>query len=146
MKVILLRDLKNLGKRWSVKDVNDGYARNYLIPNNIAQAATSSALAKIKSQINKQSEIENENLEKMYDIAETLQKINILIRAKEKDGKLFGSITAKEIVKALAKENIEIPQKSIKLSSPIRELGEYKVKIDLNNGVETAVNLKIGKE
>lgn len=131
---------------WSVKDVNDGYARNYLIPNNIAQTATSSVLAKIESLINKQSEIEKENLEKMHNIAETLRKIKILIKAKEKDGKLFGSITAKEIVKALAKENIEISQKSIKLSSPIRELGEYKVKIDLNNGIEAAINLKIGKE
>ena len=131
---------------WDVKEVSDGYARNFLISKKIAQIASDSALAEIEAKKNKQNQIERENREMTQQIAKSLEKKEIVITSKEKDGKLFGSITAKDIIKALAKENIHIAEKSVVVDSPIRELGDFRVKIKLDHGIETEVIIKVSKE
>ncbi|PJA86504.1 MAG: 50S ribosomal protein L9 [Candidatus Moranbacteria bacterium CG_4_9_14_3_um_filter_42_9] len=143
MKVILLQDIKSLGKKLDIKEVSDGYARNFLLPKKLAETATDNALKKIKEQKEKMALAEEKNLENFQKVAEILQNKEIMIRAKEKGGKLFGSILAKDIVKELGKENIEITEKAVALEKPIKATGKYKVKIILENGIQAVVNLSV---
>ena len=143
MKVILLQDIKSLGKKLDIKEVSDGYARNFLLPKKLAETATDNALKKIKEQKEKMALAEEKNLENFQKVAEILQNKEIMIRAKEKGGKLFGSILAKDIVKELGKENIEITEKAVALEKQIKATGKYKVKIILENGIQAVVNLSV---
>ncbi len=143
MKVILLQDIKSLGKKLDIKEVSDGYARNFLLPKKLAEAATDVALKKIKEQKEKIVLAEKKNLENSQKLAETLRNKEIVIRAKEKGGKLFGSILAKDIIRELGKENINIAEKAVVLKNPIKATGKYKVKIVLENGIQAEINLSV---
>lgn len=143
MKVILLQDVKNLGKKWDIKEVSDGYARNFLLPEKLVEMATNSVLKKVDKLKEKEVHLQKEGLEKTQELASVLQGKEIVISAKEKEGKLFGSISAKDIVKVLKKDNILLPTSAIELESPIKEIGEYEIKIKLDHGIETQVSLVI---
>jgi large subunit ribosomal protein L9 len=95
MKVILLQDIKNIGRQGDIKDVSDGYARNFLLPKKLAEIATPEATQKVETIKAQQAEVQKADLEKTQALAESLQGREVLIQAKEKDGKLFGSINAK---------------------------------------------------
>jgi len=146
MKVILLQDIKNFGRRWDLKNVSDGYARNFLLPKKMVEIADAEALKKIEELKKKEADKQKENLEKIQELADLLQKKQIVISAKEKEGKLFGSITAKEIVKQLKKENIKISVNAVEIKDTIREVGEYEIKIKLDHGIETQLNLIVEGE
>lgn len=146
MRVVLIQDIKNIGKKGDIKEVSDGYARNFLLPRNLVSAATESAVKlalKIKS---KQLETEKINQEKTEELAKIIAGKKVIIKAKEKKGKLFGSITAKNIAQELKKGEIEISEKFIILESPIKEVGEYEIKIRLDYGIQTSLVLVIEKE
>jgi len=143
MKVILLQNVKNIGKMGDVKEVSDGYARNFLLPKKLAEIATESGIKNVEILKSKMARIEQADLEKNQQLAESLQGREILIQAKEKDGKLFGSVNAKTIAKELKKENLDIDEKSIILAEPIKEVGEYDVKIELSHGIEALVKVVI---
>lgn len=143
MKVILLQDVKNLGKKWDIKEVSDGYARNFLLPKKLVEMAADSVLKKVDKLKEKEAHLQKEGLEKTQELASVLQGKEIVISAKEKEGKLFGSISAKDIVKVLKKDNILLPVSAIELESPIKEIGEYEIKIKLDHGIETQVSLVI---
>jgi len=139
MRVILLQDVNNIGKQGDIKDVSDGYARNFLLPKKLAEIATAEAIKKAEIMKAKQAEVQQADLQKTQALAESLQGREIVIQAKEKDGKLFGSINAKAISKEMKKENLDINDKSIVLPEPIKEIGEYEVKISLDHGIEAAI-------
>lgn len=145
MKVVLLADIKNIGKVGDIKEVADGFARNFLFPKKLAEMATDSAIKKAESVKQKQSEIAKKDLEATQDLASQLDGKEVVISAKAKDGKLFGSITAKNIVKELKKEKFEIKENSIILE-PIKELGEYDFKIELEHGIEVSLRLIVKEE
>lgn len=146
MKVILIQDIKNLGKTGDIKEVTDGYARNFLLPKKLAEIATPEATKKVEKIKEVQIEREKEDLEKNQKLATELEGREILIRAKEKNGKLFGSVGAKEIAKELAKIGFEIGEKMIEIKEPIKELGEKDVTVKLEHNIEACIKLVIQGE
>jgi large subunit ribosomal protein L9 len=144
--VILLQDISNIGKKWDIKDVSDGYARNFLLPRKLVEIAESKALEKVKKFKKTESEKQKENLEKTQELATQLAKMELIMKSKEKGGKLFGSINAKEILKALKKENVVLPAGSIQLENQIKEIGEYEVKIKLDHEIETELSIVVESE
>jgi len=143
MRVILLQNVKNIGKMGDVKEVSDGYARNFLLPKKLAEIVTEASIKNIEVLKSKMAWVEQADLEKNQQLAENLQDREIVIQAKEKDGKLFGSVNAKTIAKELKKEKLDIDEKSIILTEPIREVGEYDVKVELDHGIEALVKVVV---
>ncbi|KKR22137.1 MAG: 50S ribosomal protein L9 [Candidatus Moranbacteria bacterium GW2011_GWA2_39_41] len=139
MKIILLQDVKGLGKRGDIKEVSEGYARNFLFVKKLAEIATGSGLKKVEVIKSKQKEKEQIDLEKTQELAAQLDGKSITLLVKEKCGKLFGAVHVKDILKELKKENIVLPEKSIILESPIKELGEYEVKVELDHRIEATI-------
>ncbi|MFA6973693.1 MAG: 50S ribosomal protein L9 [Parcubacteria group bacterium] len=143
MKVILFKDVPSIGKAGDIKNVSDGYARNFLLPKKLAEIANAASLQKAELLKKKQQESEQADLEKIQKVAETLQGCEIVIMAKEKDGKLFGSINAKAIAKELKKENLLVDDKLIFLPEPIKEIGDYDVKVELSHGIEASIHVVV---
>lgn len=138
MKVILLADVRGLGKKWDVKDVSDGYAKNALIPKNLAKAATPEDIKNLDAQKALQLKRAKEEREKLLKLAGELRKkeLKFLVKTGEKK-EVFGSVTGDMIKIALRKEGIEADK--INLAKPIRELGEHEVEIALGMGVSGKV-------
>ena len=148
MKVILLKDIKELGKTGEIKELADGYARNYLIPRGMAAEATKE---KIKETEEKNLKVQK-NIQKEILVAEDLkQKLQgktIKISLKTGGGdKLFGAVTNKEIAELLDKQlKIKIDKKKIEFAEPIKHLGEYEIKIKLYPAVQAEVKLVVSPE
>lgn len=145
MKIILLKDVKNLGSEGDTIDVKDGYARNYLIPYGFAIEANKANVKKIE-EIKKSAAIRKE---KMLKEAEALQKklskISVTIEANAgEEEKLFGSITAEDIANALkSQHDVQIDKHQIKMEEPIKKLGIYKVPVHLIGEINAEVKVWI---
>ncbi|HCX61580.1 50S ribosomal protein L9 [Sedimentibacter sp.] len=134
MKVILLEDVKNVGKKGEIINAKDGYAKNFLFPKNLAIEATQVNLKNLEH-ANKQKEAkEKEIFEEAKKLEEELMKFTIVLKGKAgENGKLFGAVTTKEIAENLEKEHgINIDKKKFDLDEPIKSVGEYFVKIKLH--------------
>jgi large subunit ribosomal protein L9 len=137
MKVILQHEVKNLGKKGDIKEVSDGYAKNFLLPKKLAVEAT---LGNV-NQVNQAKAAAAHKKEKEYDeakvMAAQLSKVEVTIPVKlGEGGKLFGSITAKDIADALINEHgIEIDKRKIELKDSIKALGDYPVNIKIHPNV-----------
>lgn len=147
MKIILRKDHSTLGKIGDVVEVKDGYARNYLIPRNIAFAANEGNLKTLeeeKKQAVRRTEKERKESEKI--IAE-LAKLSITISMKVgEDEKLFGSVTSQMIADEVAQKGVSLDKKSIELEEPIKALGIYDVPVRLAGGVSGAVKVWVVRE
>lgn len=146
MKVILQEDIKNLGAAGEIKDVSNGYARNFLLPRKKAIAATPEAVERIektRKEIAKKEKTDKENLEKL---AEEIQGKRVIIKVKTEKGKLFGSVTAKDIAEELKKENLNIDESAIILEKPIKEIGEKEITIELGKNVKAKIILAVEEE
>lgn len=143
MKVILLEDVKNIGKKGAIINAKDGYARNFLFPKNLAIEATPANLKKLENAKKQQEEKEQEIYEEAKKLEEELIKITIVIKSKAgENGKLFGSITTKEIAEYLETEkNVSIDKRKFELDEPIKALGEYTVKVRLHTKVTAKMNV-----
>jgi large subunit ribosomal protein L9 len=144
MELILLENIKKLGEIGEVVKVQDGYARNYLLPQQKAIRATShnrEAFEKIKSEITKQSDLK---VKDSQVIAEKVQgkSLNIVRQASE-DGKLYGSVSARDIAISLGEIGLLVKRENIVLDEPLKYLGEYKVKVSLylQEDVEITVHI-----
>ena len=137
MKVILLEDVKKLGKKDEIIEVSSGYARNFLIPNKKAIVADNVNLNKLEGKKSKESHIKELSLEHAKEIKKIIEKETLVIKAKKgKDDRLFGTITNSEISKELKKKyDIDIERKKIILENPIKIVGEYIITIKLEQGV-----------
>lgn len=150
MKLILKKDVQALGESGEIVDVKDGYARNYLLPQNLAEIATEGALKdreKNLERINKQAEkVHNEALKQAEKI-ENLKKLKIEVKAGE-NGKLFGAITTRKLSEILMeKTEIEIDRRNISLNNPINLIGEYKMHIKLTSKVSVDLTVEaVAKE
>ena len=145
MKVILLEDVKGKGKKGDVVKVSDGYARNLLFPKNLAKDATAGNiknLEKQKAEAEAEAEAKKTEAEAM---ATALKEAKIVIKTKGGDsGKLFGSITSKDIAEALKTQgNFDIDKKKVQLQSPIKLAGKFDVKIKLYPGVVGEVKIEV---
>lgn len=143
MKVILLEDVKNVGKKGQLINAKDGYAKNFLFPKNLAIEATPVNLKNLENAKKLQEAKDKEILDEAKKLEEELTKITVVMKGKAgENGKLFGAVTTKEIAEALEKDhNISIDKKKFDLAEPIKSVGEYSVKIKLHSMVNA--NLKV---
>src|SRR5690625_1014524 len=148
MKVILLKDVKGQGKKGDVVDVSVGYARNYLIKKNLAQEATPGNLKALQAQKKKQQQAAQEEKEAAIKLKETLANITIEIKAKAgEQGRLFGSITNKQIATELQKKHkIKIDRRKIDLDQPIRSLGHTTIPVKLHPEVTGSIKVNVKEE
>ncbi|MFZ2976044.1 MAG: 50S ribosomal protein L9 [Candidatus Moraniibacteriota bacterium] len=143
MKIILLQDVKNLGKKGEVKEVAQGYAENFLFPKKLAGVATENTIKIFQLQKEKEQKNKLAETERLRSLASTLKNKKIIIEAKEKKGKLFGSITAKNIEEALKKEGLNILGNSIIIKQAIKKVGEYEIEIKLSEEIREKIKLEV---
>ena len=143
MQVILLQDIKGVGKKDEIINANDGYARNYLLPKKLGVEANKENLSKLKAKNESKAYKKSVEKEEAQKIAEKLKGILLKISVKSgENGKIFGSITSKEIADNLKEQyGIDVDKKKIDLKEPIKSLGSFNVNIKLFEGV--LGNLKI---
>lgn len=148
MQVILLQRVVNLGKLGETVDVKAGYGRNYLIPQGKALPATEANLAKFEARRAELEALEAEELLAANARAEALADVNVIMRAKSGDeGKLFGSIGARDIADALTKSGLEVDRSEVKMpEGAFRQIGEYKVTIQLHHDISTDILVTILSE
>ena len=146
MKIILLQNIGNLGKSGDIKEVADGFARNFLFPQKLAEPATNEALQKVAKMNEKIKEKEARLVDDLKAKSQELKGKKFVIKVKEKKGKLFGSVTAKDIVKELKKQGIKIDEASIGLGEPIKKIGEREIQISFGHGVNAKIILIIEGE
>lgn len=137
MKVILTQDIKGVGKKDQVINANDGYARNFLLPRKLAVEANNENMSKLKGRKDSANFKKEQEKEFANEVKEKISKIMLKIKVKAgENGKIFGSITSKEITTELKKQyNIEIDKKKIQLKEPIKELGIFTIDIKLYEGI-----------
>ncbi len=148
MKVIFQQDVKGQGKKGELKEVSDGYARNYLMPRKLAVEATTDNLNAYKLQEKaKAAQIEKEKAT-ARDIASRLKDMCVRITAKAgSSGKLFGAVTSKEIAEALsAQYGIELEKNRILQAEPIKTYGNYEVKIKLGYEISGMLKVQVSEE
>lgn len=145
IKILLTQTIDKLGKIGDLLIVKKGYARNFLLPNNIAIIETKQNKNIIKKILNQKEKIEKENIKKAEDILIQLTQLNIVFKLKKsiKINKIFGSISALDIQKYLVKNNIYIKRKHIKLEHPINKEGIYQCKIKIYKNIEKIINFKV---
>jgi len=144
MKIILLQDIGNIGRKNEIKEVKDGYARNILLPQKLVQVATAENVRKLQSEIKKHQTEKENRFAVLRSQAAALSDIVLLfpVRANEK-GEIFGSVSAKEIEKSLAEKGFK--NTTAILEKPLKKIGEYQIEIDLGKGIKTKVSIKIFK-
>ena len=130
MRVILLQDIEKLGKKYDTKEVADGYARNFLIPQGLAKPATEEALIWLETKKEIEAKKAEEELKKIQEKATAIDGQELIIPVKiGEEGQLFESITSQKISEKLKELGFEIKKTQIDLPKPIKELGEFPIKI-----------------
>ena len=144
MKVILKHDVKGLGRSGDVKDVKDGYARNYLLPNGAAVMADAGAIRNWERHRTEREDRDRAEKDAAEATAERLRgmKLEVAVKAGEKN-RLFGSVTNREIAELMAKEGIEIDRHAIHLREPIKTVGDHRVDVRLMAGVDVQVTVTV---
>lgn len=147
MKVILKDDVRNLGQMGDVVNVSDGYARNFLLPKNLAAEASTKNIKELEHN----KKIILEKAAKIRDAskntAEKLSALRLTVKAKAgEDSKLFGSVTSMDIAGALAAEGFEIDKKKIHIEEPIKRLGEYTVQVRVHPEVTAQIAVNVVPE
>ena len=144
MKVILLQDIEKLGKKYDLKRVADGHARNFLLPKNLVKPATEENMKWLEIQKEALRQKSEEELQKVQAVASTLDGLEIILSMKigEKE-QLFEAVTAQKISEKLKEQGFEVKKTQIVLKEPIKELGEFPVKIQLGHNLEAEVKLII---
>ena len=145
MKIILLQDVKSLGKKGEIVDVSDGYARNMLLPKKLGAEATPANLNSLKLQHKHEEKVAQENLEAAQALKEKLDPCSVTIAIKAGEGgRVFGSVSAQAIAEAAKDQlGIELDKKKILLDSPIKELGETRVDIKLHPQVTAGLGVNV---
>ena len=148
MKVIFLKDVKGKAKKGEVKNVPDGYARNYLLKNKLAEEATSGNMKALDAKKRKNAQLEQQEKEEAMNLKDSLAELTIEIKAKSGDnGRLFGSITSKQIAEALQKQHgHKLDKRKIELDQPIRSLGYTTIPVKLHPEVPGSVKVHVSEQ
>lgn len=145
MKVILLKDVKSLGKKGDTVNVSDGYARNYILPKKIGVEANARNLNELKLQKAREEKLAAQKLAEAKELAADLEKKKITVTMKKGEGdRVFGSISAKEIAQAAKNQyGLELDKKKIQLDAPIRSFGMHEVPIKLHTQVTGKLHVQV---
>jgi large subunit ribosomal protein L9 len=144
MKVILLQDVKKQGKKDDILDVSDGYATNFLIKNKLAVPYTKTSKNILDNEIDKRNKEEEALIEKCKKMKEMLEKKDFSFTFKSgADGKLFGTVSTKQLSEELKKQGFDIDKKKIVMDSKIDTLGVYNIKINLHKKVSATIKVHI---
>lgn len=148
MKVILLKTVKDLGKEGELINAKDGYARNFLFPKNLAVEATPSNLKKWEEKREQEAEKKKEEHKKALELKQEIEKISVVLKRKTGEGgRLFGSITSKDIADALKiQHKIDIDRRKIELKDNIKTLGTTTVEIKVYPEVTAKLNVSVKEE
>lgn len=147
MKVILIIDVHKLGKRGDVVNVADGYARNYLIPRRLAKIATPKTMKAFEKEAHLEEKREEKRIEKAREIVDGLSKVILNFKMKAgDDGRLFGSITTKDLSEELEKQGYKIDKRTIHLLEPIKNLGSYSIEVELAREIQVNIPVVVEKE
>ena len=144
MKVVLLKDVQDIGKKYEVKDVKEGHARNFLIPNGLAKPATKEAVIWVETQKEIEAKKAEEDLKQIQGFASNLdgQEITMPVKVGE-DGQLFESINSQKICEKLKEMGFEVKKTQVELADPIKEAGEFPVKVKLKHNLEVEIKVII---
>lgn len=145
MKIILLEDVKSLGKKGEIVDVSDGYARNYVLPKKLGVEANSKNRNDLKLQKANADKVAKEQLEAAKELAEVLATKEVTLTMKSGEGgKAFGSVSSKEIAQAAKEQcDLALDKKKIQLAEPIKALGVYEVGVKLHPKVTGTLKVKV---
>jgi large subunit ribosomal protein L9 len=144
MKVLLIQDVKKMGKKGDVVEVKEGYGRNFLIPNGLAVEASGGAMKQVQEEKKTQEKRQAKEMEEARQLASRLEKEPIVIRHKAgNEGHLFGSVTSSEIAEALKQKGYVIDKKKIVLEEPIRIVGSYSAKLKLHHEVAAMLTVEV---
>ncbi|WZL73111.1 50S ribosomal protein L9 [Clostridiaceae bacterium 35-E11] len=148
MKVILLKDVKGLGKKGAIVEASDGHARNYLIPRGFAKEATAGGIKVVKMQKAAEEKKRQEELAEAKALADKISNLVVILKGKAGEGgKLFGSITTKDIAEGLAKQHgIKIDKRKIQMDNPIKTLGAIFVEVKVYPEVSAKMKVEVSAE
>ena len=147
MKVILKQDVKGTGKKGEILDVSDGFAKNFLLKKGLAEQASSVAVNSLKLQKEAEERRRAEEIRQISELAQKMDKSKVTVSIKfGENGKVFGSVTSKEIASRLEELGYEIDKKKIVLKDPIKTVGDYTVEIRLMEGVSAKVFVTVVPE
>ncbi|MCP2034460.1 large subunit ribosomal protein L9 [Planomicrobium sp. HSC-17F08] len=148
MRVIFLKDVKGKGKKGEVKNVADGYAHNFLLKNNLAKEADQAAISQLAGQKKKQEKEAAQELEDAKALKEKLESLTIELKAKSGEGgRLFGSITTKQVATALEKTHgIKLDKRKMELDDAIRALGYTNIPVKLHQDVTATLKVHVTEE
>jgi large subunit ribosomal protein L9 len=144
MKVILKRDVKGLGREGDLKDVKDGYARNFLLPTGAVVVADKGAVANWERHREQREERDRSTRATAEATAERLRELRLEIPVKAGErGRLFGAVTSHQIAESVAREGIELDRHALHLREPIKALGDYKVDVRIMPGVDATISVSV---
>lgn len=145
MEIILLQDVKSLGKKGDIVKVNDGYARNFLLPKKLGVEATKQNLYELNQQKAAEEKRQRELLEEAKNLAKRLEELNVKLSIKVGEGgKTFGSVSSKEIAGAIKEQyGIDIDKKKLLLADPIKQVGSYTIPVKLHPQVTAQLKLTV---
>ena len=147
MRIILLKDVDNLGKKYEVKEVKDGYARNFLIPKGLVKLADEKSLKWLETQKEIEKVKNEEELKKIQEKASAIDGQEIIIPVKiGEEGQLFESINVQKISEKLKEIGLDVKKSQIDLPEPIKELGEFPVKIKFEHNLEAEIKVIVTEE
>jgi len=147
MEIILRQAVENLGKPGDVVKVKNGYARNYLLPHNLAYEATPGNLKRIQQERSRLEAAEGQRRGSAQEVATKLEQVSLTFSARVgEEGKLFGSVTASDIAQQLEQQGFHIEKRQIDLHEPIKSLGVYRVPVKLHADVKPEIRIWVIKQ
>ncbi|MBN1899003.1 MAG: 50S ribosomal protein L9 [Spirochaetes bacterium] len=147
MKVILITDVDKLGYKGDIKEVKKGFAANYLIPNKLALQASKQNLKRLEEEKRQQSRKEAKVVQQAKELKEKIEKTDCTIQAKVgEDEKLFGSITAQQIIDKVKSLGLDLDKKQLEMQEPLKKLGIYHIPIRLHPEVKADLKVWVAKE
>lgn len=147
MKIILLQDVKGQGKKGDVIEVNEGYARNFLIKKGLAEAATASKLNDLNQKKAAADYHKAEEVKAMQAMAKELKGKSFTVKIKAgQNGKVFGSVTGANVSDSLIAAGYNVDKKKVVLTQPIKNVGEYEIELKLMEGISTKIKITVEAE